>query len=163
MEQSKPGMASPSGPSTIIVEKHKSNFMQLHGTFSNKPSENIERWIEKADSYRKNHMIPSLEMACVITHCIKGEPSIKVKRMQDVESETYVHADHYCQQDKQDEQKYEPYREHKKAEHNNGVEVMARPVIEPRRAEPEVKEDQCLEHQIFDTQTRNTSSNHLYI
>ena len=144
MEQSKPGMASPSGPSTIIVEKHKSNFMQLHGTFSNKPSENIERWIEKADSYRTNHMIPSLEMACIITHCIKGEPSIKVKRMQDVESETYVHADHYCQQDKQDEQKYEPYREHKKAEHNNGVEVMARPVIEPRRAEPEVKEDQCL-------------------
>ena len=144
MEHPKPGMASPSGPSSIIVEKHKSNFMELHGTFSNKPSENIERWIEKADTYKKNHMIPSLEMACVITHCIKGEPSIKVKRMQDVESEIYVHADHYCEQDKQEEQKYLPYREHKKAADNNGVELTARPAIEPRRAEPEVKKDECL-------------------
>ena len=58
MEHSpKPGEAAAAGPSAIIVEKHKSNFMALHGTFSDKPSENIARWIEKADTYRKNHMI----------------------------------------------------------------------------------------------------------
>ena len=53
MEHPKPGEASASGPSTIIMEKHKTNFMQLQETFSDKPSENIERWIDKADTYKK--------------------------------------------------------------------------------------------------------------
>ena len=46
-------------------------------------------------------MIKSLEMACIITHCIKGEPAIKLKRMLDVESDIYKNADHYCEQEEQ--------------------------------------------------------------
>ena len=102
MEQPpKPGEPAASGPSAIVVEKHKSNFMALLGTFSDKPSDNIVRWLEKADTYKENHMIKSLEMACIITHCIKGEPAIKLKRMLDVESDIYKNADHYCEQEEQ--------------------------------------------------------------
>ena len=158
MEHPKPGEASASGPSTIIVEKHKANFMQLHGTFSDKPSENIERWIDKADTYRKNHMIRSLEMACIISHCIRGEPAIKLKRMTDVESESYVNADHYCKQEAQEEQKYEPYREHKKAADTlDNVEVFARPAIDPRRAEPKVEEDKCLKAYLLKLYTKTVN------
>ena len=31
----------------ITVEKHKHNFRTQYGTFSDKPSENITRWLEK--------------------------------------------------------------------------------------------------------------------
>ena len=158
MEHPKPGEASASGPSTIIVEKHKANFMQLHGTFSDRPSENIQRWIDKADTYRKNHMIRSLEMACIISHCIRGEPAIKLKRMTDVESESYVNADHYCKQEAQEEQKYEPYREHKKAADTlDNVEVFARPAIDPRRAEPKVEEDKCLKAYLLKLYTKTVN------
>ena len=45
----------------------------------------------------------------------------------------------------QEEQKYQPYREHKKPEEtSDGKEVFARPAIEPRRAEPKVEKDKCL-------------------
>ena len=75
-------------------------------------------------------MIRSLEMACIITHCIRGEPAIKLKRMIDVESESYENVDHYCEQKLQEEQKYQPYREHKKAADTpDGKEVFARPAI----------------------------------
>ena len=77
--------------------------------------------------------------------CIRGEPAIKLKRMLDVESEIYKHADHYCEQEGQEEAKFEPYREHKKAaDTDDNVEVFARPAIEPRRTEPKVKADACL-------------------
>ena len=43
------GKEAPSGPATITVEKHKNNFRTQYGTFSDKPSENITRWLEEAE------------------------------------------------------------------------------------------------------------------
>ena len=65
--QLREGDSAPTGPSTIIIEKHKENFLALHGTFSDKASENIDRWIEKAVAYQELHMIKSLEMASILT------------------------------------------------------------------------------------------------
>ena len=77
------GQAAASGATQITVEKHKINFLAQYGTFEDKPSQNIVRWLRKADKYQNSHMIPSLEMGSIIIHCIRGEPAIKVKRMLD--------------------------------------------------------------------------------
>ena len=92
------GEGAASGAAAIIVEKHKNNFMAQHGTFEDKPAQNITRWLEKADTYKRSHMIHSLEMASILIHCIKGEPAVKVRRMLDVPGINYIHADHYCEQ-----------------------------------------------------------------
>ena len=92
------GKEAPSGPATITVEKHKDNFRTQYGTFSDKPSENITRWLEKAEAYQDAHMIPSLEMASIVIHSIKGEPQIKVQRMLEVGGDDYIHANHFKEQ-----------------------------------------------------------------
>ena len=56
-------------------------------------------------------MVPSLEMASIITHCIRGEPAIKVKRWLDVPGNNYIHADHYSAQPQQIAVEYQPYQE----------------------------------------------------
>ena len=86
------GQPTASGTS-IGVEKHKINFERQYGTFEDKISQNIVRWLRKADKYQNAHMIPSLEMAAIIIHCIRGEPAIKVKRWLDVPGLNYIHAD----------------------------------------------------------------------
>ena len=104
------GQPTASGTS-IGVEKHKINFERQYGTFEDKMSQNIVRWLRKADKYQNAHMIPSLEMAAIIIHCIRGEPAIKVKRWLDVPGLNYIHADHYNAQPLQPAQEYEPYQE----------------------------------------------------
>ena len=103
------GQEAASGPLAITVEKHKLDFKIQYGTFSDKPSENITRWLEKAEIYQKAHMIPSLEMAAIVIHCLKGEPFIKAQRMLDVPGEDYPNSDHFTEQDLQKPVKYKPY------------------------------------------------------
>ena len=86
------GQAAASGATQITLEKHKINFLTQYGTFEDKPSQNIVRWLRKADKYKNTHMIPSLEMGSIVIHCIRGEPAIKVKRMLDVPGLNYVNA-----------------------------------------------------------------------
>ena len=105
------GQAAASGATQITVEKHKINFLSQYGTFEDKPSQNIVRWLRKADKYKNSHMIPSLEMGSIIIHCIRGEPAVKVKRMLDVPGLNYINADHYCAQPVQAAQEYLPYQE----------------------------------------------------
>ena len=105
------GEPAASGAASITVEKHKNNFMAQHGTFEDKPSQNIVRWLAKAQKYKEAHMIPSLEMASIVIHCIRGEPAIKVRRMLDVPGENYIHSDHFCEQPYQQAVPYSPYRE----------------------------------------------------
>ena len=81
MDNLEQGKEAASGAVATTVEKHKSNFRAQHGTFLDKPSQNITRWLEKAEIYQKAHMIPSLEMASIVIHCIKGEPAVKVQRI----------------------------------------------------------------------------------
>ena len=76
-------------------EKHKNNVHTQYGTFEDKAAQNIVRWLRKADKYQNAHMVPSLEMAAIVTHCIRGEPAIKVKRWLDVPGVTHINADHY--------------------------------------------------------------------
>ena len=84
------GQAAAPGPVQITVEKHKSNFMLQYGTFEDKTSQNIVRYLKKATKYKNAHMIPSLEMASIVIHCIRGEPAVKVKRMLDVPHPNYL-------------------------------------------------------------------------
>ena len=142
--QMRDGDSAPTGPSTIIVEKHKENFLALHGPFSDKPSENIDRWIEKADAYQELHMIKSLEMASIVIYCIRGEPAIKVRRMLDVPGTKYKHSNHFSAQKEQERVDYKPYREHIPKSATQLVEQLSRPAIQPMRAEPKVDEKQCL-------------------
>jgi hypothetical protein len=109
----RPGEPAASGAASITVEKHKNNFMTLHGTFEDKQSQNIVRWLAKAQKYKNAHMIPSLEMASIVIHCIRGEPAIKVRRMLDVPGENYINADHFCEQPLQEAVAYTPFREAK--------------------------------------------------
>ena len=104
------GKEAPSGPATTIVEKHKNTFRTQYGTFSDKPSENITRWLEKAEAYQEAHMIPSLEMASIVIHSIKGEPQVKVQRMLDVPGDDYKHSNHFKEQPKQDAVPYSKYK-----------------------------------------------------
>jgi hypothetical protein len=163
------GQGTATGAASITVEKHKINFMTQYGTFEDKPSQNIARWLAKADLYRTAHMIESLEMRSIIIHCIKGEPARKIRRMLDVPGNTYANADHYCDQPVQQAVAYQPYREYKAAgvapaiipagEPNAGdphpqarqqVEaVQARPAILPVRAQPLVTGDHCLRHYLL--------------
>ena len=85
--------------------------MTQHGTFENKPSQNIVRWLAKGNKYKNAHMIQSLEMASIVIHFIRGEPVIKVRRMLDVPGNNYINADHYCEQPLQEAVEYQPYRE----------------------------------------------------
>ena len=107
--QATPSMTAP-GPETITVERHKTNFMSLHGTFEDKPSQNITRWLFHADAYRTAYMIHSLEMGSIIIYCIRGEPARKIRCMLDVPGTTYLHAIHYCAQLRQEEVLYQPYQ-----------------------------------------------------
>ena len=107
----KQGETAASGAASITVEKHKNNFMTLHGLFEDKQSQNIVRWLAKAQKYKDAHMIPSLEMASIVIHSIRGEPAIKVRRMLDVPGENYINADHFCEQPLQEAIAYTPFRE----------------------------------------------------
>ena len=150
------GKEAPSGPATITVEKHKDNFRTQYGTFSDKPSENITRWLEKAEAYQDAHMIPSLEMASIVIHSIKGEPQIKVQRMLEVGGDDYIHANHFKEQPKQEAVPYTKYKPRvpakKEIKHpTTGVvtqeaeaAIDAEPAIMPVRYQPEVKKNQCL-------------------
>ena len=150
------GKEAPSGPATITVEKHKDNFRTQYGTFSDKPSENITRWLEKAEAYQDAHMIPSLEMASIVIHSIKGEPQIKVQRMLEVPGDDYIHANHFKEQIKQEAVPYTKYKPRvpakKEIKHpTTGVvtqeaeaAIDAEPAIMPVRYQPEVKKNQCL-------------------
>ena len=149
------GKEAPSGPATITVEKHKDNFRTQYGTFSDKPSENITRWLEKAEAYQDAHMIPSLEMASIVIHSIKGEPQIKIQRMLEVGGDDYKHANHFREQPKQEAVPYTKFKPRidakKEVKDANGTvtqqEVIGRdaePAIMPVRFQPEVKPNQCL-------------------
>ena len=150
------GKEAPSGPATITVEKHKDNFRTQYGTFSDKPSENITRWLDKAEAYQDAHMIPSLEMASIVIHSIKGEPQIKVQRMLEVGGDDYIHANHFKEQIKQEAVPYTKYKPRvpakKEIKHpTTGVVTQeaeaardAEPAIMPVRYQPEVKKNQCL-------------------
>ena len=105
------GQPTASGTTSITVEKHKNNFQTQYGTFEDKAAQNIVRWLRKADKYQNAHMVPSLEMAAIITHCIRGEPAIKVKRWLDVPGVDYINADHYNAQPVQIAVEYQPYQE----------------------------------------------------
>ena len=105
------GQPTASGTTSITVEKHKNNFHTQYGTFEDKAAQNIVRWLRKADKYQNAHMVPSLEMAAIVIHCIRGEPAIKVKRWLDVPGVTHINADHYNAQPVQIAVEYQPYQE----------------------------------------------------
>ena len=86
------GEAAATGATAITVEKHKSNFKAQHGTFADKPSQNITRWLQKAQDYKDAHMIQSLEMGSILIHCITGEPAVKIRRLLEVPGDHYKHA-----------------------------------------------------------------------
>lgn len=154
--QAAPAARAASGPETITVEKHKVNFLALHGPFENKDSQNISRWIKHADDYQKSHMIPSLEMALIVVHCIRGEPARKIRRILDVPGTAYVNSNHFSQQELQEAITFKPYRDHvprKEAVENAEnpalstpmePEVLARPTIHAVRCQPEVTPENCL-------------------
>ena len=125
------GQPAASGSTLITVEKHKVNFQTQYGTFDDKSSQNIIRWLRKADKYQNAHMIPSLEMASIITHCIGGEPAIKVKRWLDVPGVSHVHSDHHNAQPEQIAVEYQPYQE-------AVAEVPAQPEIPAVPEQPHV-------------------------
>jgi hypothetical protein len=151
-----------SGPAAITVEKHKHNFRAQHGTFSDKPSENITRWLEKAETYQEAHMIPSLEMASVVIHCIKGEPAVKVQRMLDVPGEDYKHSNHFKEQPLQEAVEYTKFKPRVDAKQEvkdlTTGEVLqakvegrdAEPAIMPVRHQTEVFAPQCLKFYLLD-------------
>jgi hypothetical protein len=158
------GEGEATGAAAITVEKHKNNFMTQHGTFEDKPAQNITRWLEKADIYKDAHMIQSLEMASIIIHCIRGEPAIEVRRMLDVPGNNYINADHYCDQPRQDAVAYQAYRErvpeiqavNAQPDADPPVDavvhvpaVEARPAILPVRFQPLVAPNQCLRHYLL--------------
>ena len=141
----KEGDQAPTGPSNIIVERHKDNFLRLHGSFSDKPSENIDRWIEKADEYQDAHMIKSLEMGTIICYGIRGEAAFKIRRMLDSPGTKYVHSNHFSHQEEQIKQPYKPYQDHIPANTATGqIEQLSRPATMPVRGEPLVAKDKCL-------------------
>ena len=153
----------PAGLSSITVEKHKHNFQLQHGTFEDKPQQNISKWLEKASKYQDAHMIPSLEMAAIVGFSIKGEPLIKIRRMLEIPGTKYKHADHFDEQPEQRAQAYKPYQPsedlpagrtiqageealgpvgtaHPKA----GTTTQAIPMQLPMRFQPKVEGDKCL-------------------
>ena len=150
------GQEAASGPVAITVEKHKIDFRKQYGTFSDKPSENITRWLEKAETYQKAHMIPSLEMASIVMHCLLGEPFIKVQRMLDVPGEDYVNSDHFTEQEEQKAVKYTPYKPRVNAQPEEKDPLTnvvtkkevkqkdAEPAIAPVRYQPKVTPTNCL-------------------
>ena len=158
----------PKGLSSITVEKHKHNFQLQHGTFEDKPQQNISKWLEKASKYQEAHMIPSLEMAAITTFSIKGEPLIKIRRMLEIPGDKYENADHFYEQPEQQAQPYQPYQPpedipadrkleageeglgpigtlHPKA----GKTIPAIPMQIPIRYQPKVEKDKCLKHYLL--------------
>ena len=147
----KEGDQAPTGPSNIIVEKHKENFLHLHGSFSDKQSENIDRWIEKADEYQAAQMIKSLEMGTIICYCIRGEAAFKIRRMLDSPGTKYVHSNHFSHQEAQEKQPYKPYQDHIPANVATGqLEQLSRPATMPVRGEPFVAKDKCLRYYLLE-------------
>lgn len=157
------------GAHTITVEKHKNNFRTQYGTFEDKESQNIARWLGKADNYQDAHMIQSLEMGSILIHCIKGEPERKVRRMLDVPGDNYINANHYSQQPIQLAVAYAPYipavpagnwpaiipfgqpdagLPHPQANQVHPI-IPAQPRIEPVRFQPLVLANQCLKHYLL--------------
>ena len=106
----KAGQEPAPGAATLTVEKHKSDFKKQYGTFSDKPSENISKFMEKAEKYQKAHMIPSLEMASIVITCVHGEPATKIQRMLTAPGDDYLNADHFAEQEEQKAVKYTPYK-----------------------------------------------------
>ena len=165
----KQGEAAASGAAAITVEKHKSNFRAQHGTFADKPSQNITRWLQKAQDYMDAHMIQSLEMGSIVIHCIKGEPAVKIRRMLEVPGDHYIHADHFCEQPIQPAVPYTPYQPQQEAaneiteqtEERDGATVVTRehkaavlfkeaqPAILPVRHQPKVSKDHCLKYYLL--------------
>ena len=146
----------PTGTFALLVETHKKNFRTQHGVFSDKESDNIVTWVKHGDAYRKAHMIESLEMCQIMIHNILGEPKRKVQRMLDVPGDEYPHADHWCQQPLQREQKWSPFKHsvigtpavvdvaHPENNRDEVPDVLAVPEIQPKRHQPEIPADQCL-------------------
>ena len=164
----KQGDAAASGAAAIQVEKHKDNFREQHGTFSDKPSQNITRYLQKAQDYKDAHMINSLEMGQIVIFCIKGEAATKIQRWLEVPDTEFIHADHFCKQPLQLAVPYSPYKhrvEPKGAvqeirDENNEITTPgsaavplseAQPAILPVRYQPEVSEDHCLKHYLTHT------------
>jgi hypothetical protein len=163
------GQGAAAGAASITVEKHKNNFLTQYGTFEDKDSQNITRWLGKADVYQAAHMIESLEMGSIVIHCIRGDPARKVRRMLDVPGLNYVHSDHYSQQEEQVAVAYQPYRERREAgvapdlipegkpnagavNPDAGEELEMRPArsaILPVRFQPFVAADHCLKHYLL--------------
>ena len=158
----KAGQGSATGAEKTTVEKHKVTFKEQYGTFSDKPSENITKFIERAERYQKAHMIPSLEMASVIITCIQGEPATKVQRMLTAPGEDYVNADHFAEQEEQKAIKYTPYKPRieakKEIKSTTSGEILqaevfakdAEPTIYPIRYQPMVPKDKCLKFYLLD-------------
>ena len=152
----KAGQEAPPGAAAITVEKHKIDFKRQYGTFRDKPSENITRWLEKATKYQEAHMIPSLEMASVIISCIEGEPAIKITRMLEAPDEDYPNANHFSHQEKQDSVKYSPYKarveEIKDTTTGDIIQKQkdAEPTVYPVRYQPLVPKDKCLKYYLLD-------------
>ena len=158
-----------SGAHTITVEKHKNNFRTQYGTFEDKDSQNIARWLTKADNYQNAHMIQSLEMGSILIHCIRGEPERKVRRMLDVPGDNYINANHYSAQQEQLAVQYAPYmpmipagnwpavwpvghaqagQAHPLANQPHLI-IPAVPKIDPVRYQPTVAANQCLRHYLI--------------
>ena len=159
----------PEGLSSITVEKHKHNFQLQHGTFEDKPQQNISKWLQKASKYQDAHMIPSLEMAAVVGFSIKGEPLTKIRRMLEIPGTKYKNADHFDEQPEQKVQVYKPYQPsedlpagqliredeahlgvvgtaHPKA----GSATQAVPQQLPMRFQPKVEKEKCLKAYLLD-------------
>ena len=157
----KAGQEPAPGAATLTVEKHKSDFKKQYGTFSDKPSENISKFMEKAEKYQKAHMIPSLEMASIVITCVHGEPATKIQRMLTAPGDDYLNADHFAEQEEQKAVKYTPYkpRQEAKKEIKNTAGVVlqeekaavdAEPTVHPIRYQPMVPKDKCLKFYLLD-------------
>ena len=115
-------------------------------------------------------MIPSLEMAIIVIHCIKGEPAVKVQRMLDVPGEDYKHSDHFTKQPLQAAVEYTPFKPQKEAKPEKKDETTgeitqdkqegydAEPAIMPIRHQPEVLENQCLKFYLLSLDSKRVNS-----
>ena len=158
----------PTGLSSITVEKHKHNFQLQHGTFEDKPQQNISKWLEKASKYQDAHMIPSLEMAAIVTFSIKGEPLIKIRRMLEIPGTKYKNADHFAEQALQEARAYKPYQPAEEVPKDRKIQagetalgvvgdphpmagktIQAIPMQVPIRFQPKVEPNECLKHYLL--------------
>ena len=157
-------------PTTFTMNKHKENFRALHGTFSDKSSQDIRRWMHHAQQYMDDYNIPSLEMASIVIHSLHGKPLSMVRRMLQVPGTSHRHSDHFCEQPLQPAVAYSPYIPQVEAEDEicqqfekirDGVVVITRkatkavkfkraqPAVLPVRFEPMVEQGECLKHYLI--------------